>query len=224
MTENIKESEDQFEESHKLYADYRKDLLARQLSNSENFDRSILSLSSAILAVSVAFVRGQPQLPPPQFPALLWLSWVSFALAIIFTVISFMTSQAAIDRHLEFAAQYYLEQQENALGKSSAFASTTKWLARLSGVAFVAGVMLTISFATLNLPRGDKMSKKSTGSPTFRVGGAPVPKMQPSGVGSAQKGAPIPAMQPVGGTNPSGNGSQAGSQGSGQQGSSGKSG
>lgn len=41
----------------KLYADARADLLKRQLSNSENADRAILSVSTAALGFSLAFLK-----------------------------------------------------------------------------------------------------------------------------------------------------------------------
>ena len=139
------------EERRTLYGEYRKDLLARQLSNSENFDRSILSLSSGILAVSIAFIRGSTAPQALQHTALLSISWVAFAAAIAFTLASFITSQKAIDKHLEFAAQYYLQNQDDALEKISGFRTATSWLGGLAGVSFVVGIGSTIAFAILNL-------------------------------------------------------------------------
>lgn len=144
-------SQEVSEERRTLHGEYRKDLLARQLSNSENFDRSILSLSSGILAVSVAFVRGSTAPQALQHTALLSTSWVAFAVAIVFTLASFVTSQKAIEKHLEFAAQYYLQNQDDALGRNSGFRTATSWLGGLAGISFVVGIGFTIAFAILNL-------------------------------------------------------------------------
>jgi len=139
------------EERRRLYGEYRKDLLARQLSNSENFDRSILSLSSGILAVSVAFIRGSTPAQALQHTLLLSISWAAFAIAIVFTLVSFTTSQKAIDQHLDFAARYYLQRQDDALGKSSGFRTATSWLTGLACMAFLVGIAATVVFAILNL-------------------------------------------------------------------------
>jgi len=40
-----------------IYAETRKDLLTRQLSNSEKFDGAILTLSTAALGVSLTFIK-----------------------------------------------------------------------------------------------------------------------------------------------------------------------
>jgi hypothetical protein len=135
MADPLSSTDNPAVECRKLYAEYRKDLLARQLSNSENFNRSILSLSSAILAVSVAFLRSQGPSPTPHYVGVLSTSWIAFALAIVSTVLSFMTSQVAIDRHLQFAARYYLEGREDAIELFSIFGRMTSWLNRFSGAA-----------------------------------------------------------------------------------------
>ena len=44
-------------ERQRLYEEYRKDLLARQLSNAQNFDKAVLSLSTAGLGFSLAFIK-----------------------------------------------------------------------------------------------------------------------------------------------------------------------
>jgi hypothetical protein len=184
----------------KLYVDCRNDLFKRQLSNSENFDRSILSLSIGLLAVSVAFIK--PAAPAAQHIAVLGWSWVALGAAIGSTMASFMTSQAAIDRQLDHAEKYYLQGQDDFLTKPNRLGAATSWLNRLAGFAFLLGVALTIWFAIVNIPRGEAMPQKPTGtSSNFRTGGAPVPKMSavtPSAV--VERGAPIPTMQPVSAT------------------------
>ena len=87
----------------KLYGETRSDLLKRQLSNSENADRAILSVSTAALGFSLAFLKDIVPLSEACFPSLPYLSWGLFSLAIMVTLGSFFTSQKAIDEQLELA-------------------------------------------------------------------------------------------------------------------------
>ena len=81
---------------------------------------------------------------------MLCASWVAFAVAIVSTLISFMTSQRAIDQHPEFADQYYRRADVEALSRSSPFRMVTSWMNALAGLAFITGVGLTIAFAITN--------------------------------------------------------------------------
>lgn len=139
-------------ERQKLYAECRNDLLKRQLSNSENFDRSVLSLSSALLAASIAFIKPAAGAPGIWHAALLAWSWVALAVAIATTMLSFLVSQVAIDRQLDFAKRYYLDKEDHALNARN---RPAEWTARFNwcaGIAFGVGVILTVWFAIVSIP------------------------------------------------------------------------
>lgn len=70
----------------KLYADTRSDLLKRQLSNSENADRAILSVSTAALGFSLAFLNDIVSLQGAMLFYLPYVSWALFVLAIVVTL------------------------------------------------------------------------------------------------------------------------------------------
>lgn len=139
-------------ERKKLYADCRDDLLKRQLSNSENFDRSVLSLSSALLAASIAFIRPSGPGAGTHHAAILAWSWAAFAVAIISTMVSFLVSQKAVDRQLDLAEQYYLQRKDEALTAANDSAKWTTRLNALAGIAFLTGIGLTVWFAILSIP------------------------------------------------------------------------
>lgn len=61
-----------------LYANTRRDLLDRQLSNSEKFDNAILTLSTGALAISLAFIKDIVPLKLAQNLWLLKASWWLF--------------------------------------------------------------------------------------------------------------------------------------------------
>lgn len=68
---------DNMEEFEKLYNKTRDELLAKQMSNSETYDRSMLSLSSAFLALSVTFIKDIVPVKESLCTWLLYLSWGS---------------------------------------------------------------------------------------------------------------------------------------------------
>jgi hypothetical protein len=139
-------------ERQKLYAETRSDLLKRQLSNSENFDRSVLSLSSALLVASIAFIRPSGPGAGTHHAGILAWSWAALALSIVSTMASFLVSQKAIDHQLELADKYYRQRQNDALTANNLPARWTLWLNLLAGAAFLAGVGLTVWFAILSIP------------------------------------------------------------------------
>lgn len=134
-----------------LYAETRKDLLTRQLSNSEKFDGAILTLSTAAIGVSLAFVRDIVPLQDAECMAWLMASWWLFCCAIVSTLFSFVASQLGIRKQLAHAEKYYLEEQDEYLNKRNLPARATEWLNYLSGLLFVAALASTIMFVTANL-------------------------------------------------------------------------
>ncbi|MEI8574822.1 hypothetical protein J0667_23065 [Methylomonas sp. WH-1] len=87
---------------------YRAELLKRQLSNTENYDKAILSLSSAALGLSLTAIK---LIIPIDLAGHLWsikLSWVLFLLTIIFSLVSFLISNYGINRQLSIAENYYI--------------------------------------------------------------------------------------------------------------------
>jgi hypothetical protein len=139
-------------ERRKLYAECRTDLLKRQLSNSENFDRSVLSLSSGLLAASIAFIKPAAGAPGIGHAAILAWSWVALSAAIASTMLSFLLSQVAVDRQLDFATKYYLQRQDDALNSPNRPAEWTVRLNWCAGITFGIGVVLTVWFAVVSIP------------------------------------------------------------------------
>ncbi len=173
-----------------LYQKTREDLLKRQLSNNENFDRSILTLSSAALALSVTFLRSSTM--HNCFPILLF-AWIGFLAAIVFTLISFLVSQQAISLQLENAEQYYLKNDDGAIEKKNPAAIWTDRLAYASAIAFAFAIIFLLIFFANNLPHKKEslsMSKEKKSETVNLMEGESVPKMQ-----NVDAGASVPKMQ-----------------------------
>jgi hypothetical protein len=139
------------EDRKKIYSETIKDLLTRELSNSEAFDKAILSLSSALLGISLAFIKDIIQAGATCNKEYLYYSWYLFAAAIVLTLISFMMSNLGIKRHLKYAQRYYLEGKAEYLEKRSIYARLTDFANILSGISFILAIIFTVSFVTLNI-------------------------------------------------------------------------
>lgn len=103
---------------------------------------------------------------------------------------------------------YYLKCEDDAFDAQNIWASLTDWLNSISGLVFVAAIILTTAFVSINLERATKMSEEKKLSlqggasvPTMQKitkDAAPAPTMQniarPDGL---EKAAPIPSMQRI---------------------------
>jgi hypothetical protein len=183
---------DELDDSKKLLAETRADLLKRQLSNAENYDKSILTLSSAALGFSLAFLKDFVPIESATWSRALYVSWYAFAAAIVVTVLSYVASQHGITHQLERATDYYQRRSEGALRRTLS-AILTDCLNYASGGLFIIGVVLTTVFVSLNLERGSSMkTNRAPDSGSNAERGAPIPMPQ-----RIEKGAPIPNMQPI---------------------------
>ena len=192
MTDQAQSSEHELRLN--LYGETRADLLKRQLSNSENTDRAILSVSTAALGFSPAFLKDIVSLQDAAFPLLPYLSWVLFMLAIAVTLLSFFTSQKAIDEQLVLAHKYYIDRDDASELLRPKYASVTDLLNKSGAVFLVIGLFATCMFVGINLWKGKIVSEKKQINE-----GATVPLMQrvPQGGELLQKGATIPIFQTV---------------------------
>lgn len=180
-------------EKRRLLAETRADLLKRQLSNSENYDKAVLSLSTAFLGFSLAFLKDLVPVHQAEWLSFLYGSWLALAGAVLATIVSFWVSQRGMDVQLKKAEDYYLRDDQAALTKSG-IARVTEWVNTTSGVLFILGVSLTVAFVILNFERSLKMGseKKIDQAPLTRA--PTIPKMQEVPL---KKGAPIPNLQKV---------------------------
>ena len=112
MDEEHQDSYDESERNYEQYLKERDELLKRELSNSQLFDKAILALSSAGLGFSLAFIRKGFSLVEAIQVYLLYSSWILFAVAIASTLISFFTGQCAIKKQLKLNESHYLENKE----------------------------------------------------------------------------------------------------------------
>jgi len=204
------------EERKKVHAELKAELLKRQLSNSDNFDKAILTYSSAGLALSLGFLKDFIAITHANAAYLLFLSWVLFGVAIVVTLFSFISSQLGITKQLALNERYYLQLDDCALSEKNFFARCTDWLAYVAGTAFVVAIGCSALFVSINLERAAIMSDQQQ-VPLKDGARAPTMQQVPQRV---QRGAPVPGIQQVPqptapGTGSTATGNAAGSAGSG---------
>lgn len=175
------------DEIKKLHADYVAEVHKRELSSSENFDKSILTFSSAGLALSVGFLKDFVPIRTAELPWALYLSWILFTLATCATMGSFLVSSRALADQKTLAYVYYIERDESVLQRENKWDRLTRILNYVSGGSFLLAMVLTVLFISINLEKGSEMKTND---------GIRTPKMQPAPV-LLQKGLTVPAMQKV---------------------------
>lgn len=138
------------EERKKIYAETRADLLKRQLSNAENYDKSILSLATAALGFSLAFLKEIVPISIAKDFYLIKISWFFLILTILVTLISFLSSQIAINKQFFYAKEYYLNSNDDFLNKKNWPAILTEGLNWASAIFFVIAIVITTIFVSIN--------------------------------------------------------------------------
>jgi hypothetical protein len=193
------------DEHKNVYQKCREDLLKRQLSNTENFDRSILTLSSSTLGLTLTFIRNVTHIEEAHYIGLLLLSWGLLAAAIVVTLSSFLVSQAGTETQLIYAEEYYLNGRDEYGKKRNVFARINKILGYISAAIFVVAMILLVAFVWINITTGEKSMSNakidiSQMSLSKNIDGANITHMisAPSESDELGKfGANIPAMQPI---------------------------
>jgi hypothetical protein len=124
------------------------DVNRRKLSNNENFDKHILTLSSAALGLSISFLQ---EIELPKLTGLLIVAWIFLCLAIALTILSFLTSQKGLEKHLENAERYFKGDEKAMQGKNHCGVLTDQ-LAVVSATFFCLAIFLLVAFFYANLP------------------------------------------------------------------------
>ena len=121
-------------------ARYRERLSELHEHATRDFDKAIMTLSGAALAVSIAFIHDVAK--HPHYKVLLAASWVCFGLSLSLILASFLTSEQAIVRMIEG-----IDEERDEIERSA-------WTDRLnqgSAAFFLVGVLCLVIFALLNV-------------------------------------------------------------------------
>lgn len=139
------------DDSLHIYDNYRNELTLARQSSFEHFDRAILSLSSAGLGLSLAFLKDIVPLDEIAVLWLLFISWTLFSLSIMATLVSFVLARISIDKQLEYAEEYYVNRDESFFNKKNPYKLATTITNYISGICFLLAILMTVSFVSINI-------------------------------------------------------------------------
>lgn len=152
--DSIKDSirtDEQQKRAIEIYDAYRDDLRKRQLSNNENYDKTVLTLSSSGLALSLTAIKFAIPLEKAKYLFLIQGSWWLFGATILISIIAYWISNKALDIQLKNAEDYYSKDNEDAFSKKNWYSDVNDWLNMTAGVTFIIATALIISFVTYNI-------------------------------------------------------------------------
>jgi uncharacterized membrane protein YpjA len=176
-------------ENQKMFSERRRELIDRQLSNSEAQDKAILTLSSSGLVLSVSFIRFVVELDSATYTYLLFSSWLFFALAVISTIFSYLIGQKAINDSIGISYKYYIEDNDDYENIVPASSNINDKVNLLSSITFMLAVISIAAFITLNINQNEKnIMSKDKSKTVFVKDSAAVPAME-------KKSANIPQQQ-----------------------------
>lgn len=133
-----------------IYLEERKLLIEAQRVSSQQFDKHVLTLSSAFLSLSVAAIKYLFPQAIILKKEILIMSWMLFSASILSTLISFLSSQNAYKRQIQITEDYYIRQDEKALGAKNKWSTFTTILNYCSILFFIIAVVTTIYFVSIN--------------------------------------------------------------------------
>lgn len=185
------------EEINKLFKDFKTETEKRQVSSSENFDKSVLTYSSWALGISIAFLKDFVPITSARFPLALYLSWIAFVLTIALTTFSFLVSYKGLEVSLYHAAKYYLDEDESYFNKGNLYNDIVKWFNRVSAISFLMGLVSTIIFVSANLENASIMKSKQNSSIALEGLQPAMMTKVPQSSSQVTRGMPAPAMQKI---------------------------
>ncbi|MBW2741328.1 MAG: hypothetical protein JRE64_21355 [Deltaproteobacteria bacterium] len=182
-TENkIVRSEKEQERANEMFDALRDELLKRELSNTENYDKAILTLSSASLGLSLTAIRFVVPLESATYIWLIKLGWVLLLFSIITSLAAFLMSNKAISKQLNNARGYYKNGIADAFNRSNIFIKINSFLNYSTGLLFLSALCVILIFVTLNIgTETNTMSKdieNTKSTPITIIKSANIPTME----------------------------------------------
>lgn len=184
---------------HEDYLAERQSLIQAEHQSAHNYDKYLVTLSSGALAISLTFVIYVAP-ADPQCAWAICTGWGAFALSLTCILAALQMSQWAFSRQRDIFDRRYHQglakgkEQEASGDDGNVMAKLVVRLTLLSGIAFVAGVILLSTFCIANFPRRDIEMTKQTANPNQPC---------PTGVKDAPKPPPPPVERPAPTTKPS---------------------
>ncbi len=136
-----------------LFNEHRKQAWQDIQASTDQFDKSLLTLSSGALALSLAFIKDLVPFKAAVGVSWLYVSWMSFVVCIIVTLFSFQISVQALKLNLEHVRKYYIEKKDEYFAKQNLWSKAVSWCSVLGGGFFLLGIICTMVFVFKNFRR-----------------------------------------------------------------------
>ena len=151
MTDNTS-NEKQMERRHNTYLEHRRVLVEGMAQQQAAFDKHVLTLSVGALGLSTVFLNHFAPKGSRECLCALLVTWASFCLCIVCTLVSFLVGKAAYRRQMAIWDQKYAPARQGAaIDETNCPRSASKCLTVVSLVLFMAGVVFFVIFAYCNL-------------------------------------------------------------------------
>jgi len=126
---------------------YRSDLIEAEKQAQEDYDKTILTLSSGALGISIAFIKNIVGEGPIVAPGFLYWAWICWGASMASILVSFYTSHLALRREIRNLSEgKTIEDTPGGI-----FDKITAILNPLSGVLLIVGIILIALFVANNL-------------------------------------------------------------------------
>ena len=134
-----------------LFKDAEDKIFQLKKSNSEAYNKAILTLSSAGLGLSLSLNKSLVSLDLAKCIYLIQSTWWLFLVAIVSTVISFKVGNIGLDKSRENSIKYYLQGKDEYRNKANPIANISRVLDCVSGIAFISAITCLILFVSENM-------------------------------------------------------------------------
>lgn len=139
------------EQSERLYDLHIKELHRRYLSNVENYDKALLTLSSSTLGFSLLAIRYIVPWETADLLEMLILAWFLMGISVITSLIAYRIGNEAINEEEKKATDYYLKGVEEAIKRKNPYKKWNRWLNNATGLLFAISLFLVLLFVSLNI-------------------------------------------------------------------------
>jgi hypothetical protein len=149
-----------------------------QQASSDSFDNQLLTYSSALLGLSLSFIKDIVPLNIAIWIPCLYASWILLALCILCTIASFRFGIEAQKKHGDYLYKYYIDKEQAYFNKKSKWSTAVTVCAYIGAATFFLAVILTISFAVKNISnlRTHARYERSEAKQKDALGSAPTSK------------------------------------------------
>lgn len=141
------------QQRQRLYEGTRQELVANSRLVAQAYDKALLTLSSAFLGGSLAFVGQVVDLSIALHKGLLHTAWVAFLVTIVLTLASFVYSLLQHEPLVRAAETFYRDNDQEAWKVSERVHKTVLRFSLAYGTTFLVGVFLLVAFVGSNLGR-----------------------------------------------------------------------